>query len=105
MRWALAKNPGRDPPTPLRVVPGQSQQRRARRDGANRRPQVMAEDADELIAEQIGLHGKPRQRHHQRFIDGLVESPDLTQVLPAAFLVEPQHRRSQRAKLPHHSLD
>src|SRR5690349_11559137 len=41
------------------IVLGKRQESRAGRDGAQRRPQIVAENADELIAKSVSLTGEP----------------------------------------------
>ena len=56
------------------------EQRRARRDGAEGRPQVVAEHPDELVLVEIDLVGEASDGRGERLVHGLVEALDPVEV-------------------------
>ena len=63
------------------------QRHQTSRNRTERRPQVMAEHADELIPKQISLRREAIHECRERLIDCLIESPHLGKVGLAVVLV------------------
>lgn len=78
---SAAENARHDPASSLRIVLGHSQEGSARRNGAERRAQVVAEHADELIPKTVRLNREPIHRLRQRFVNRFIESANKSQHL------------------------
>jgi len=95
------QHPRGDADAPVAEILRADQHRRAHDDRRERVPQVVAQDADRLVAEALGRLREAADGLRERFVDRLVEAGHAARIVPL-LLPEPQDAGAQGAVLRDH---